>query len=504
MGRPFPARQGVKQGCPQSPNLFGFFVEVVADYLEARDREESESMLAWQCPVLGDCRRLPLLFFADDMNLFSTSAARLQRALEVLDEFCEAFGMKVNARKSEVYVLYGKEDRRVRIQETSQFSLGWPRTAPAAQRVVPWRERVRYLGLYLSPKAPFASCINELEAAGRRAVFALLARLDAAHIWAPAVRVTCFEVQVRSVLSYGAELWGPDQLYDLLRLGPRRRRTTRDLFEEARLHPMVQLQKDFLKRCVGAKCPSLQLLFRELGQLPLHHFWLRQVCGFWNRLVDSAGTVYHDAFVADVKMACRKSSSDCWAAKVIAVLDALGYEWPADTQRLHERYVSHKIRLEEPLKALEERFLEPWRVHETPMDPRVFTGEGVKMCRHQNWMLAPGSVACLRYQCVSLPLHQVHAVARFRVCAWPLAVYRDTHLPREQRVCRVCKCGMMEDEYHVVFECSAYDHLREECGLSRIQGSMLRIWTDTDPYKVGAFLASVHSLRKSVLDQTAR
>ena len=82
--------------------------------------------------------------------------------------------------------------------------------------------------------------------------------------------------------------------------------------------------------------------------------------------------------------------------------------------------------------------LEPWRVHEIPVDPRTFMGEGVKMCRHYNWMLAPvRSASCLRYQYVSLPLQQVHAVARFRVCAWPIAVYRDTHLPREQRACHV-------------------------------------------------------------------
>jgi hypothetical protein len=37
-------------------------------------------------------------------------------------------------------------------------------------------------------------------------------------------------------------------------------------------------------------------------------------------------------------------------------------------------------------------------------------------------------------------------------------------LPRQQRLCSVCTSGQVEDEFHMVFECDAYDAVRERSG----------------------------------------
>ena len=226
-----------------------------------------------------------------------------------------------------------RSGRSVRLPVCADGSLWHPPMAikTLGSQVIEWRERVRYLGLHWGPNTPFVSCTAELLGAGRRAMFALCNRLDECKIWSPAIRAQVFDVQVSSVLSYGAELWGPDRIVQAFRWDGRRV-MAKSTWELALADEMVCVQRDFLRRCVGAKRCSLRLLFRECSQTPLQVFWLRLALGFWNRLVSSRGTVYHDAFCDDVRLAVsRDLQVDCWAAKMLLILRHLRYAWP-DTE----------------------------------------------------------------------------------------------------------------------------------------------------------------------------
>ncbi len=103
LGPTFASLQGVKQGCPLSPGLFGFFVEVVADYIEAKDRREGAHMCVERCPMING-RRVPLLFYADDLSLFATTLQRLALALRLWTEFCLAFDSDFHPAGSPTYV----------------------------------------------------------------------------------------------------------------------------------------------------------------------------------------------------------------------------------------------------------------------------------------------------------------------------------------------------------------------------------------------------------------
>jgi hypothetical protein len=56
------------------------------------------------CPVLTGGLPLPLLLYADDLSLFAYSRARVKALLRALKEWCEAFGMRVNAKNCEALV----------------------------------------------------------------------------------------------------------------------------------------------------------------------------------------------------------------------------------------------------------------------------------------------------------------------------------------------------------------------------------------------------------------
>jgi hypothetical protein len=523
LGPAFESKQGVKQGCPLSPTLFGFFIEVIADYLEVKDRENNKRLRPQDCPKVGD-RRIPLLLYADDLSLFATSRARLVEALAVLTKFCDAFGMRVNASKSELVVVHACPQRRDLLRREV---VSYKASAREAAVAIEHKTRVRYLGLHYGPDAPFASCTAERLEAGRGAMWALAARLDQCRIWAPELRMRCFDVQVRSVLSYGAQLWGPDKLLDALEpVGG-------DAWERALADPLVVVQKDFLKRCCNAHNPPLRLLYRELSQLPLHYYWARLACGFWNALVKlPAEDLLCTVFRADIVLALESGlEADCWAAKMIRFFRAVGYEsqldlppgdWPAcicgDPERAVGKLSAHVVDIPKVLSLVRDGLQRRWADPLFDSLPRSFpeapgeaTGSGISLSVYKHWMGAPFGLSEDRvwhaYLCVYVPRDQLIALSRFRLCDWPLEVRRRTcwtaqgpaYRPRSERLCRLCSQGV-EDERHVLFECPAYCTARSQCPLDfpavTSDQQMLAFMRSSDPCLLANLLHRMQHIRR--------
>jgi hypothetical protein len=241
----------------------------------------------------------------------------------------------------------------------------------------------------------------------------------------------------------------------------------------------------------------------------MQHFWLSTACLFWNRLVKGrskpSGVAYYDVFRYDLQLAQEPGFrfSDLWVAKMLLVLGALGYEWKADTPQSEQL-----VDVRQVMKAFEQRLSEAWKPFEggERVEPRGYERGGLSLCVYQGWMGAPtGAEHCpVRYQRLQLPLGHVHALMRFRTCAWPLEMYRSHGRARAARCCRVCQSGQVEDEKHVVFECCAYDELRSACGLSFEDDAdggdmMISFMSRSDPRKLGAFLFSVYERRNALL-----
>ncbi len=71
----FDCLMGVKQGCPLSATLFGLFVDGLEQHLMDTVGHDAPSLSS----VL-----IPLLLYADDLIIMSTTAAGLQRQLDAL------------------------------------------------------------------------------------------------------------------------------------------------------------------------------------------------------------------------------------------------------------------------------------------------------------------------------------------------------------------------------------------------------------------------------------
>ncbi|GIL92958.1 hypothetical protein Vretifemale_20407 [Volvox reticuliferus] len=139
-------------------------------------------------------------------------------------------------------------------------------------------DRARYLGIYYGPNTTFVSCTKELFKVGQRVMYVLIHKLSRQGLLLPRIGLKCFDAQIRSILSYGVQVWGPERLLEVLRAEDT---AGCGCFEKALKDPMVTLQQSFLRALAGVKVAPNNLLFREFDQYPLQVFWAKLVFRFW-------------------------------------------------------------------------------------------------------------------------------------------------------------------------------------------------------------------------------
>ena len=94
--RAFPLRSGTRQGCPLSPLLFNIVLEVLASAI--RQQKEIKGI---QIGKEEERRSL----FTDDMILYVENPKdSTKKLLEVIHEFSNVAGYKINAQKSVAFL----------------------------------------------------------------------------------------------------------------------------------------------------------------------------------------------------------------------------------------------------------------------------------------------------------------------------------------------------------------------------------------------------------------
>ena len=184
----FDCLMGVKQGCPLSATLFaiGLFVDSLEQHLT--------DTLGGDAPSLSGVL-IPLLLYADDLTIMSTTPAGLQWQLSALQFFCEQRQLTVNLAKTKA-VTFGF---RARCQ-ASKFN------GIEVERV----QTYRYLGFEVHASKALTHSISKLLAAANKAMHAMNRRCAFLHIYDPEQRCKFLDSFVLPILSYASEVWAVD------------------------------------------------------------------------------------------------------------------------------------------------------------------------------------------------------------------------------------------------------------------------------------------------------
>ena len=439
LGASFDSTRGVKQGDPLSPLLFGLFIDRIEKWL-------AEKVPATGVPVGGILCRV--LLYADDLALLANTAEALQAQLDALHAFCIEYDMEVNTRKTEV-VVFGKS--RLRERPNLQY----------AGVVLSVTEEFKYLGMVFHCTKGVRVAVQHLAEAGTRAMWGLLVKLREQSISNIQLQTHLFQTLVAPVLSYASEVWGPGVLSPAPKV------------VQVLDNDLHRVQVQFLRAVSGQVRASTNrlVLMREYGVYPLARQWVQQSVHFWNRCVSAPASSLLGRAVRDNCEMARGRRPTGWHAEFSRMLSGWGY-----TQRLLEavnegpesgpEFRLCALEVDEVLSCFDSWFTSRWVG--LPNDPREADSECVTCCTYQQWFAGGMDVSAWQREVPEYVKHTggispaaVVSLQRFRLGAHDLRVVTDRgKCARAARVCQRCEGGQVEDEFHMVFECSAYRDIR--------------------------------------------
>jgi len=218
-------------------------------------------------------------------------------------------------------------------------------------------------------------------------------------------------------------------------------------------NPLQKWILNVLRTQLGVKSttPSWNIL-RECGIEPFQFNWFRATMRFYNSLTQCNSQLLKGVLHADIRLSPRNDS--CWSSHLLSALDGLAN---SDSMR-RQLMVCNPVNLNQFVVDLRSRHLRSWSQFSTP-DPR---DTNCRRLTYHQWCALPTREAHAnhppftvpKYMFLDIPKEVQRSTARFRMRVHTLKVEQASWSPTLSPVCDRCDTGDIQDEKHVLFNCS--------------------------------------------------
>ena len=397
----FSQRRGVMQGNSLSPTLFNIYINQLAKTLD----ESSAPGL-----ILNNAE-IKCLLYADDLVLLSNSKEGLQQLIDLLQEFCQTWALKVNMKKTKIMVFQKRSHGE---GNEPQFMLG--------QTTIEHTKTYTYLGLKISHTGNFNAAVNELREKARRAFYAIR-KSTKINIPIP-IWLKIFKTVIQPIALYGSEIWG---------------QMTNQDYSNWDKHKMEIFHTEFCKYLlkVQRKTPN-NACRAELGQFPLLFDIQKRSISFYNHLITSDTNSYHHLALKSQEQKIERSA-----------LHQLVLRLTDTNPPLPQNIIQPK----ETIAKQKEKYITYWQ-NTTKTQSKLECYLALK----REYILA-------EYLTTITEPKLRKTLTKYRISDHRLAVetgrHRQTWRPREDRQCSLCSQGEVETEIHFLLHCDAYKEIRE-------------------------------------------
>jgi hypothetical protein len=465
---PVNTAKGVKQGCPLSPTLFGTYIDQLHTWLKNRcDHIVGVQIL--QETILD-------IIYADDVALLATSLEDMNALCDQTREFCDENDMHMNIEKC-AYTVH----KPSRTRDT------WPRGVHIRGQEVHEVESFKYLGTKVHGGTWFRDSLQHTTYIAANAMWALYKKLEKSDATPLDIKMHLFTSAVSSIASYGCQIWGVQYL-DW--------KSEHHIFAK---NPFQKLHLQYMRLITGAHAHvSRWVLLRELNVMPVQVEWA-VACSKWWRKSLSAGAIGLGKQVMHQNIQLFKEGCKrCWTAMFLKCMSSLGLcgDHTADTLQELDASTLASLRFEEAtIREAYKNKYERMYWDTTHTEPRGRSGRHAAFIKHNMWFHMDKNPV-LKLQAQDL---QVRRLVRFRIGTHKLRC-NEHALQMHMRLCQLCDARILEDEQHVLLECTAYTEIRDsECWKSvltdRYTGDTHRnirpFVTQSDQYMISRYIGAI-------------
>ena len=314
LSRTFNIYKGTEQGHPMSPDLFKIFI------LDLSKQFSGQGLY----PELVDSI-VNHLFWADDLVLFGLDQASLQKNLDILNKFCEIWGLEVNLKKTKV-VCFGKKGQ-------SSFKLD---ATP-----LKFADNYTYLGVTITKNGHVTAARNDLRKKALRALFALKKHANREYI-SPKSLLYLFDSLIKPILLYGSQVLLPHTPIFTKPIQPEVHPDT-NYFKNICQDKHELFFVKYLKWVLGVhKKASNVGVYGETGKLPLCFDGAKLSCDYFDR--------------------CKNSPNNSLVKKAFLEQKRLDLDWYHNMTELLAKNCNgpHKIDSINVFQNLRTRFITNW------------------------------------------------------------------------------------------------------------------------------------------------
>ena len=408
----FESNIGVKQGDVLSTILFNLYINDLPDVLSFQGSDA----------VTIHNTQINCLKYADDLVIMSSSKEGLQKCLEKLETYCTTWKLELNIKKTKV-ILFNKSGTLF-----TKYSFFYKLNKIEIVR------QYKYLGFIFSCSGSPTNGIQTLINQAQKAWYTIQYYLSSSKEKPIKTYLTLFDAKIKPILLYACEAWAETIKNDF--------DSTSFLTRNKVEHFHIKILKQLLR--VSKKTPNIAVLL-ELGRFPITLNMHFQTIKYFSRLFSiNQNRLLYQLFKAEIQKFLQGNTG--FVAFIVNTLNKIGMSdiWRIQINR-NDNYLEQPKITKKVLKRLQDIYLQTSFEQLRNNAKLTFLSSLKDTYTIENYLKLNNT-------------NNRKALTQIRTSSHTLAIEtgRWEKLKREERLCKHCNRNLIEDEQHLIFDCSNY------------------------------------------------